>query len=53
MEKVKKINVGIGFATGRKSFQKILKTNVYNWEESGLTEKEKIDGEEFAKVFEE
>lgn len=42
MEKVKKINVGIGFATGRKSFQKILKTNVYNWEESGLTEKERI-----------
>jgi hypothetical protein len=42
MEKVKKINVGIGFATGRKSFQKILKTNVYNWEESGLTEKENI-----------
>lgn len=42
MEKDKKINVGIGFATGRKSFQKILKTNVYNWEESGLTEKESI-----------
>lgn len=42
MEKVKKINVGIGFVTGRKSFQKILKTNVYNWEESGLTEKENI-----------
>ena len=42
MEKVKKINVGIGFATGRKSFQQILKTNVYNWEESGLTEKENI-----------
>lgn len=42
MEKDKKINVGIGFATGRKSFQKILKTNVYNWEESGLTEKERI-----------
>ena len=42
MEKDKKINVGIGFATGRKSFQKILKTNVYNWEESGLTEKENI-----------
>ena len=42
MEKKKKINVGIGFATGRKSFQKILKTNVYNWEESGLTEKEHV-----------
>jgi len=34
----KKINVGIGFATGRKSFQKVLKTYVYNWRESGLTE---------------
>ena len=39
MDKVKNINVGIGFATGRKNFQKVLKTNVYNWEESGLTEK--------------
>lgn len=36
----KKIKVGIGFATGRRSFQKVLKTNVYNWKESGLTEKE-------------
>lgn len=35
----KKINVGIGFATGRKSFQKVLKTYVYNWRESGLTDK--------------
>lgn len=26
----KKIRVGIGFATGRKSFQKVLKTYVYN-----------------------
>ncbi len=42
MVKGKKINVGIGFATGRKSFQKILKTNVYNWKESGLTDKENI-----------
>ena len=37
MEKGKGINVGIGFATGRRSFQRILKTNVYNWFESGLT----------------
>lgn len=36
------INVGIGFATGRKSFQRVLKTNVYTWKESGLTEKENI-----------
>lgn len=38
MDDKKKINVGIGFATGRKSFQKILKTYVYNWRESGLTD---------------
>lgn len=38
MEDKKKINVGIGFATGRKSFQKVLKTYVYNWRESGLTD---------------
>lgn len=36
------INVGIGFATGRKSFQRILKTNIYNWRESGLTEEQRI-----------
>lgn len=36
------IKVGIGFATGRKSFQKVLKTYVYNWRESGLTGKEKV-----------
>ena len=38
----KEIKVGIGFATGRKSFQKVLQTNVYNWRECGLTEQEKI-----------
>lgn len=38
MDEKKKINVGIGFATGRKSFQKVLKTYVYNWRESGLTD---------------
>ena len=43
MEKDKKINLGIGFATGRKNFRKVLKTNVYNWEESGLTEKENVN----------
>ena len=42
MEKNKKINLGIGFATGRKNFRKVLKTNVYNWEESDLTEKENV-----------
>ena len=39
MEK-KNIKVGIGFATGRKSFQTVLKTNIYNWREGGLTDKE-------------
>lgn len=36
------INVGIGFATGRKSFRTVLKTYIYNWKESGLTDKENI-----------
>lgn len=38
----KKIKVGIGFATGRKSFQQILKTYIYNWRECGLTENEDV-----------
>lgn len=38
----KDIKVGIGFATGRRSFQKVLKTYVYNWWESGLTGKENV-----------
>jgi hypothetical protein len=36
------IQVGIGFATGRANFQQVLKTNVYNWQECGLTEREKV-----------
>ena len=36
------VNVGIGFATGRKSFQKVLRTYIHNWKESGLVENEKI-----------
>lgn len=36
------IRVGIGFATGRKSFQKVLKTYVYNLCESGLVENKNI-----------
>lgn len=42
MQQEKEINVGIGFATGRKSFQRILKTNIYNWRESGLTKEKSI-----------
>ncbi len=33
-----KIKVGIGFATGRKQFQRILRSYVYNWKESGLVD---------------
>ncbi len=36
------IRIGIGFATGRRSFQKVLKTHFYNLEESGLAENERI-----------
>ena len=39
----KNVKVGIGFATGRKSFQTVLKTNIYNWREHGLTDKENIE----------
>ncbi|MCG9968317.1 hypothetical protein L9W92_09660 [Pelotomaculum terephthalicicum JT] len=42
MGKYRNIQVGIGFATGRKSFRKVLKTYVYNWRENGLTEREGI-----------
>jgi hypothetical protein len=34
--------VGIGFATGRKGFQKVLRSYIYNWEESGLTDIDNI-----------
>ncbi len=30
------IHVGIGFATGRKGFLKVLKTYIYSWKDSGL-----------------
>lgn len=36
MEESKVIKIGIGFATGRKSFKKVLKTYVFNWKESGI-----------------
>ncbi len=42
MENSKIISVGIGFATGRKNFQKVLKTYVYNWRECGLTDNENV-----------
>lgn len=36
-------NVGIGFATGRKNFQKVLKTHILNLKESGLIDNERIN----------
>ena len=37
-----KTRVGIGFATGRKSFQKVLRTNIFTWKESGLIEDKSV-----------
>jgi len=42
VEERKKTRVGIGFATGRKSFKKVLKTYVYNWLESGIAKTENV-----------
>ncbi len=42
MHKDKNIKVGIGFATGRRSFQKVLRTTIHNWKESGLVENKRI-----------
>lgn len=36
MQDYKNIKVGIGFATGRKNFQKVLRTYIHTWKESGL-----------------
>ena len=36
------VNVGIGFATGRKSFRQVARTYAENWYESGLTENENV-----------
>ena len=43
MKENKKMKVGIGFATGRKSFQKVLKTYVYSWWESDMPGKEDVE----------
>jgi len=42
MKRYKHITVGMGFATGRKSFQKVLKTYIYNWRETRLIERERV-----------
>ncbi|HEY8910627.1 MAG TPA: hypothetical protein VIM51_10175 [Desulfosporosinus sp.] len=36
------IRIGIGFATGRKSFQKVLRTYIHTWKESGLVDDKRI-----------
>lgn len=38
MQPGKFMKVGIGFATGRKSFQKVLRSYIHNWRESGLVD---------------
>ncbi len=42
MNKEPIIHVGIGFATGRRNFLKVLKTYIYNWKESGLTDIDRV-----------
>ncbi len=42
MIKNENIQVGIGFATGRKSFQKVLRSYIHNWKESGLVDNKNI-----------
>lgn len=40
--KNKEIRVGIGFATGRKHFQRVLRSYIHNWKESGLIDNENV-----------
>ena len=42
MQEDKTFKVGIGFATGRKSFKKVSRTYIHTWKESGLVEDECI-----------
>ena len=42
VQKISNVKVGIGFATGRKSFQRVLRTNIYTWKESGLVKDNNI-----------
>lgn len=39
----KSIKVGIGFATGRKNFKRVLRSYVLNWEESGLVDNQNVN----------
>ncbi|AJS57249.1 hypothetical protein [Paenibacillus sp. IHBB 10380] len=36
-----KVNVGVGFVTGRRNFKNVVKTYVDNWNESGLVDNKK------------
>lgn len=42
MGKNQDIHVGIGFTTGRKNFQRVLRTYAYNWQEYGLTDNKTV-----------
>lgn len=42
MDQRNHIKVGIGFATGRKMFQKVLRSYIHNWKESGLVDNKKV-----------
>lgn len=42
MQRLNNIKVGIGFATGRRNFQRVLRTNIYTWKESGLVKDSKV-----------
>ncbi|MHC1720896.1 MAG: hypothetical protein AB9844_09610 [Clostridiaceae bacterium] len=42
MKKREALKLGIGFATGRKNFQEVLKTNVHSWSEYGLVENKMV-----------
>lgn len=39
LEDTKMINVGIGFSTGRKNFQRVLRSYIYNFNEFGFADK--------------
>lgn len=42
MDHKKDVKVGIGFATGRKSFKKVLRSYIHSWKESGLVDDKNI-----------
>jgi len=42
MNLIKSDKIGIGFATGRKSFQRVLRTTIQNWDEFGLVENKRL-----------